>query len=392
MRQKIGANADSMKQLNRSTVLHAIQRHKPISKAEIVPITNLTFATVSNIIQELMEAEWIVEAGYGRSSGGRKPILYELSAKKYYAISVDIAVASTTVALVNLYGEVIHKVSTEHEKNENGTCKVELPTIYGLIDLVLEYAEQRKAEVIGIGVSSPGPLNAEKGMILSPPNLTGLDGVAIRDLLQEKYGLMTRLEKDADAAALGEYWFADRKPNMLYVFADRGTGGGILFNGTIYRGFLNGAGELGHATVDIHGPVCRCGNVGCLEMVASGLALERKYNPKSMADLLQASRNGDKEIQEEMDDISSYLATGITNAVNLLNPAEVILGGALVDGYPPMASKIREIVTERCFTRENGVPDISESVFGINGPLIGGTAVIIQQVFEHPEQIMNREK
>ncbi|QDP41998.1 ROK family transcriptional regulator [Radiobacillus deserti] len=392
MRQPVGGNSDSMKRLNRSTVLHAIHRYKPISKAELVPITKLTFATVSNIVQELMESEWIVEAGYGQSSGGRKPILYQLADERYHVISVDIAVASTTAALINVSGEVVYAESEHHVRKEDGTFQVDLGTIYELVDSVFEKTLPNKQEVIGIGIASPGPLHAEKGVLLSPPNLTGLDGVEIRDLLKTRYGVEARLEKDADAAALGEYWFANRKPNMLYVFADRGTGGGILFNGSIYRGFLNGAGELGHATVDIHGPICRCGNIGCLELYASGIALERNRPSMLMDAIMQEARNGNEVLQKELETVTSYLATGITNAVNMLNPAEVILGGALINGYPPMAESVKNIISERCFTRENGVPDISVSVFQDHAPLIGAAAVILQHVFEHPEQFIRQPK
>ncbi|NGP45953.1 ROK family transcriptional regulator [Bacillaceae bacterium SIJ1] len=270
------SNADHMKQMNRSVVLSLIRNEGPISKADIAEKTKLTFATISNIIQKLFQSNLISEQGHGESKGGRKPVLYGLNANAYYAVGVEVGVSQVSAVLTNLQATVVAEEKVPTDASLESTSIV--GQMFAVIDTVIETAGVTKESILGIGISAPGPLDIESGVILQPPNLTGWRHVPLRDMVSERYRLPVHLEKDANAAALGEMWFgaAKGKENVIFILADEGIGGSVIYQGRFYRGFNNGGGDLGHGTIDIDGPLCNCGNYGCLEALSSGLAVVRR--------------------------------------------------------------------------------------------------------------------
>lgn len=155
-----------------------------------------------------------------------------------------------------------------------------LPRIYTTIQQALDGAGATPDEIVGIGVSAPGPLNNRTGTLYAPPNLPTWNGVPLRDILREKYGRPVCVEHDANAAALGEYRFGagQGSKNIVYLTVSTGIGAGMIIDGRILEGVNGTAGELGHMTIDWRGERCTCGNIGCLEVLASGTAIARKAN------------------------------------------------------------------------------------------------------------------
>lgn len=155
-----------------------------------------------------------------------------------------------------------------------------LPRISTTVQEALEKAGVTLAEIAGVGVAVPGPLDNRTGVIYSPPNLPAWAGVPLRDLLREQYRKPVFIENDANAAALGEYLFGagQGSRDMVYLTVSTGIGGGVIIDGKILEGVSGAAGELGHITIDWQGERCSCGNIGCLEALASGTAIARKAN------------------------------------------------------------------------------------------------------------------
>jgi glucokinase len=155
-----------------------------------------------------------------------------------------------------------------------------LPRLVAAVQEALEKANVTLAEITGVGVSVPGPLDNRTGVVYSPPNLPAWTGVPLRDLLREQYQKPVFVENDANAAALGEYLFGagQGSKDMVYLTVSTGIGGGVIVDGSILEGVNGSAAELGHITIDWQGERCSCGNIGCLEALASGTAIARKAN------------------------------------------------------------------------------------------------------------------
>lgn len=155
-----------------------------------------------------------------------------------------------------------------------------LPRLYATMEEALREAGVAWSGITGIGVAAPGPLNNRTGVIYSPPNLPTWDAVPLREILNQYTGCPVYVENDANAAALGEYLFGAGQGcrDMVYLTVSTGIGGGVIANGQLVEGINGSAGELGHMTIDWRGERCACGNIGCLEALASGVAIARKAN------------------------------------------------------------------------------------------------------------------
>src|SRR6266566_1014627 len=155
-----------------------------------------------------------------------------------------------------------------------------IPRIFNAIRQALDEARTTLEQVAGIGIATPGPLDHRTGIIYSPPNMPGWNGIPLRDLFYEHYQVPTYVENDANAAALGEFMFGAGHgcKNIVYLTLSTGIGGGIIIDGKLVEGASGIAGELGHMTIDWQGVRCSCGNIGCLEAMASGTAIARRAN------------------------------------------------------------------------------------------------------------------
>ena len=165
-----------------------------------------------------------------------------------------------------------------------------LPRIYEAIQEALDKANVSLGQVVGIGVAAPGPLDSKTGIVFSPPNLPGWNGIPLRNLLAERFQTPIYVDNDANAAGLGEYMFGagQGSRHMVYMTVSTGNGGGLIADGKLLRGANGTAGELGHMTIDWHGERCTCGNIGCLEYIASGTSIARRAN-----EAIQAGEGGE---------------------------------------------------------------------------------------------------
>src|SRR6266702_1745408 len=202
---------------------------------------------------------------------------------------VGVDLGGTHIRTAVLQGPKLHsRVSLL--TGENPTPERLLPRVYGAIQQALDEAHITLDQIAGIGVATPGPLNNRTGVIYSPHNLPGWDNVPLRDLIQQHFNTLILIENDAHTAGLGEYMFGAGQGSryMVYLTISTGIGGGIIIDGKILEGANGTAGELGHMTIDWKGERCNCGNVGCLEYLASGTAIARYAN-----EAITAGQGGD---------------------------------------------------------------------------------------------------
>jgi glucokinase len=275
---------------------------------------------------------------------------------------IDIGGTKIAIALANLDGEILAKRRLP-TPNENGPFAL------------LEVVSQTLTEMIGefnlvltaIGVGSPGPLDIDLGLIMSPSNLRDWDRVPVVEVLSKKFGVPVMLDNDANAAALGEFSFGAGRgfKNIFYVTVSTGIGGGVIIDGNVHHGVSTGAGEIGHTIVDPDGVRCNCGSVGCLETVSSGTHLVRLMKerldsgePTAIRDLiadgtelstmvlLEAVRRADPVAIEVWDNACRYLAISIANAISLIAPEVVVIGGGISSAGDLLIEPLREIVPQ----------------------------------------------
>src|SRR5215211_4146123 len=214
------------------------------------------------------------------------------------------------------------------------------------LDQLEHMALQIDAQIVSIGICCGGPLDRQKGLILSPPNLPKWDEFPIMKVVKERFAGPALLDNDANVAAVGElhYGAGRRLQDLIYMTISTGIGGGLIIRGEVVHGVADAAGEVGHMTVQPDGPSCGCGSRGCLEVLCSGTAIARRarerlssgdvqssMNGKSITAkvVAEAARDGDVLAREIWDETVYYLAIGIGAVISLLAPEAVILGGGV---------------------------------------------------------------
>jgi glucokinase len=233
---------------------------------------------------------------------------------------------------------------------------------------VLRHVDEAGARLLAVGVGCGGPLDRERGLILSPPNLPGWDEFPLVELIEKRLGVPALLENDANAAALGESRFGAGRGlgDVVYITISTGIGGGIIIGGKLLHGVGDGAGEVGHITVLPGGPNCGCGERGCLEAICSGTSIARRARERLSAGaasmlremaasidqvtarmVAEAARDGDALAAEIWDETVYYLAVGIGNIVNILAPEAVILGGGVSTSGEQLLEPLRRQVRGR---------------------------------------------
>lgn len=268
--------------------------------------------------------------------------------------------------------------------------------------------EKGDCKLVSIGVGSPGPLDIEKGLILSPSNMPDWDRFPVVPLLRERFKVPVLLDNDANAAALGEYIYGAGRgfKNLVYITVSTGIGGGIIINGEIYQGVCHGAGEIGHTVVQPDGGVrCYCGTIGCLEAICAGSriasrARERlsKGEPSLIGEIvsgdeeitaktvLEAARRNDPMATEIWNDACRYLSVGVANIFTLLAPEVVIIGGGMAAAgemlFEPLRRITPQFVTMIPHEKINVVPAQLGTESGIFGAL-----VLARKAFSNSYQI-----
>jgi len=273
--------------------------------------------------------------------------------------------------------------------------------ILSMIDCLLSLRNLGTSQLDSISIAAAGAIDFEKGLVTSSPNLPGWHDIPLRDIVGEKYGVNTFLINDASAAALGEHRFGAGKgvDNLVMLTVGTGIGGGIIINGRLYSGPSGSAGEIGHMTIDVNGPRCNCGNIGCLEMLASGTAVAKEAirrisqgEKSSLTEIVGgktenitcekvevAARNGDSLALEVITKAATYLGIGLVNLVNIFNPEMIIIGGGLANMGDLLLEPARRVVRERAFQLPARLVHIVPAQLGDDAAVLGAAVFALQQ-------------
>jgi glucokinase len=271
------------------------------------------------------------------------------------------------------------------------------------IDAVLERNELKPSQLAGIGIACAGGIDSGSGVVVTPsPNMADWADVPLADIIRERFRVDTFIVNDASAAALGEHRYgAGRGVKDLVLFTlGTGIGGGIITDGKLYLGARGGAGELGHMTIEAAGPECGCGNTGCLEMLASGRAVERdaisrlqKGEKSVLLDMVSgdigsitaeqvgaAARDGDPMAMAVIARAAYYLGIGMVNAANIFNPEMIVCGGGMAGLGDMIIGPGREMVKERAFSISSRAVRIVTAQLGNDAGVYGAAAFALEPV------------
>ncbi|WP_029421589.1 ROK family transcriptional regulator [Alicyclobacillus macrosporangiidus] len=334
-------DAAEMRRRNKLTVLNAIRNHPGISRAALSEATGMNKATVSSLVAELMEEQFVVEVGPGSSTGGRRPIRLQFHAGAAYSIGVDVQIHSVRLVLCNLDHEVAWERLLPMEPASMSSDEL-VSQLADSIRQLIDGAPKSPHGVIGIGISLPGLVNYRTGYIHYIPNM-GIRDLPLADILQSEFRIPVFIDNDANCGAWAMYREHPAVESLVFVNVGIGIGAGLVLDGQLYRGFAGLAGEYGHMTIDPMGLRCSCGNRGCWEQYASESALLALWNEvyartddglrctgfDVVPRLLERAQAGDENAVRAFAHIGHYLGVGLANIANTLNPELMVIGGRL---------------------------------------------------------------
>jgi glucokinase-like ROK family protein len=382
-----------MKRINQMAILRFVQQNEPTSRNDIAQACGLSISTVSTLVSELMEIGIVKNVGAGPSIGGRRPVVLGINEGAGHVIAVDVGSTAITCGRVDLHAKIHDKLTIRAPKDPAES----LAAAVQLVETVHQQAIVQKSPLIlGVGAATTGYVRPSTGIVVSASNL-GWRDVDLGGAISAATGLPTLVDNNVNAAALGElyYGLGATTSNFIYVAIGNGIGAGLVLDGQLYRGTRNGAGEVGHTAVAADGPPCSCGRVGCLESLASGSAIEqmartslaaqggsRSSKTKITAEaVFQRAQAGDAAAAEIVDTALSYLAAGIGNIVNLLNPDQVILGGGITRSGEYFMERFLRKIRPRLLPEQNGQVQFLLSESNEDSGLRGAATLVIQQLF-----------
>ena len=309
-------------------------------------------------------------------------------------IGIDVGGTNVKIALVNDKGNIIYSnsIPTRAEMGYEYTINNMKEAIAELI----KETKSDKKSIEGIGFGFPGQIDYKKGVVRLAPNIPGWVEVPIAEIMEKEFGIPTRVDNDVRCAALGElnYGAGIGCENLICITVGTGIGSGLIINGKLVRGTSNAAGEIGHIKLDMHGgPLCGCGDRGCLEAFASGPSIvamaeeyikggkSTKYRELANPDITpyivsEAAKQGDPVAKRIFTIVGEYIGIGLASVVNLLNPEKIIIGGGVAAAGDLLLNPIKENLIKRAMPIAGSAVEIVPAQLGNSAGVIGASLLI----------------
>lgn len=295
------------------------------------------------------------------------------------AIALDLGGTQTRAALVDEHGTVSNRVTLPTPAQEGPDA------VIAKIAEAANFAMGGAPDIVGVGLSSPGPLDTESGVAIRLPNFKDFVNFPIRAALEEKLQRKVHLENDGISAAIGEWKFGAGRGlhSLVYVTVSTGIGGGVIVNNTVVRGHMGMASHVGHMAIMPNGNRCNCGSTGCWETYAAGpffaarasRALGKTVQPK---DVFALAREGNAVAQQQVDEEARMLGLGLTSLLYLFSPQKIIIGGGLSNASAQLFPGINAYIQANAMKPFRDVP-IEKAGLGGNSGLIGAAALVFAQ-------------
>jgi predicted NBD/HSP70 family sugar kinase len=379
------ARRGTAREINRRIVLTLIAAHQPISRADLARIMKTNRASITLMVNRMIEEGLIVEGEAGQIARGRKPRLLQLNMRRSCVVAVDIRPTSTHMTLTDLLGNPITDIRVWPTERDIHRF---IRHLTGQIKKLLAHDAIHRT-CAGVGVVVPGIVDADGQVVLAPH--LGWRDIPLAKTLATKLGLQVKIENSGRACALAQVWMTRKElhpcDDLVYVSVSDGVGVGIVIHGELVRGRRDSAGQFAHIPLNIDGPRCFCGASGCWEAYVSNLATLERYwgagsasstlaRDRSLPDLIGRARSGDGRALATLLSTGRYLGIGFAAIVSAIDPACICVGGEITAAWDLIGETVHEAVQERILGHKIP-PDLIRLVSPTDYPRIRGAAVLI---------------
>jgi glucokinase-like ROK family protein len=388
-----------VRQMNLSVIMLHLREHGPVSRAALAELSGLNKTTVSSLVQELINQRYVEEFGLNSTGAGRPAVLLRLNPTVGCVVAAEVGVDFLSVVRSNFAAEITwrHREAVGHEMGQQAM----LDRVLALLSEATGSASAAEGPLLGIAVGVPGLVDQETGRVLFAPNL-GWTDVPLRSHLRERFDAPVHVDNEANLAALGEYYFGAARGHdaVLFLSLGVGLGGGIVQEGSLYRGSGGFCGEFGHMTMDPDGLLCSCGNRGCWETQVSSAAVLRNVrqamlrgqpsrlpvgdarNPDllTLPMVVDAARGGDAAALQALGEVGRRLGIGVASLVNALNPDLVVLGGRLSLAGAFLIPAVESELRARALRWNASATQVVLATHGVDACVLGGVAAVTQAV------------
>ncbi|MFI6294654.1 ROK family protein [Nonomuraea sp. NPDC050790] len=351
------------------------------TKAELVQLTGLARSTVSQRLDALLSSRWVVPAQDAIASGGRPATAFSFNRAARVVLTADLGATHDRLAVTDL-GTTVLAERTADVPIERGPETTLTWLVEAFTELLAE-SGHTLADVCGVGVGLPGPVEHASGRPVNPPIMPGWDGFPVPEWLGERLGVPVLVDNDVNIMALGEHWIAHPgTDHLIFVKIGTGIGCGIISDRRLHRGAQGAAGDIGHIRVPNGENVsCRCGNTGCLEAIAGGAALAARLDDASSnRDVVDLVRSGNLQSIQLVRQAGREIGTVLASIVNFFNPATVVLGGAIAEAGEHVLAGVREVVYSRSLPLATQHLRIQASELGDRAGVIGAAVMVVEHV------------
>lgn len=338
----------------------------PVSRARLIEALNSSRGKISSEVARLIEKGLLAENGLAASEGGRRSSLLVIPPSAGLIAAVDIGATSIDVALTTLGSELVTHRGEPADVREGPISVLDRAKI--LLSELLDEQAASPSDVLAIGVGVPGPVEQASGLLTVPPIMPGWDRFPIRDAFAGEYAAPVFVDNDVNLMVLGEHWGGVAKgvADVIFVKIGTGIGSGIIVGGRLHRGAQGCAGDFGHICVDPDGPLCSCGNTGCLEAMAAApaivlqaercaregespplMALLHEKGELTMKEVGEAARRGDYCALTIIRRSGRLIGQTLASAVNVLNPSMIVIGGGVSRVGNALLAEVRSAVYQR---------------------------------------------
>lgn len=379
------------------SVLRTLYQEGSCSRTRLTEVTQMSPATITRIITELIDQKMIIEERIGESNGGRRPVIFKLNSDKLFAAGIQILRDRVALAIYDIKGQQVAKTVFQQYSLEPEALFSE---IANELAHLLQDSQIDREHILGVGLAISGIVDSGNGILLRSVNL-GWRDVKVAELLEKELGLQVFVENDANAAALAETWFGGAKDvrNLIYIKTATGVGAGVIYERALLTGARWMAGEIGHIPLICEGRPCRCGQRGCLETYLYLPDVLRRYEQEcgecltKGEELFSRAAAGDPTARLLMTEAVAAITANLSFAVLLLDLEMVVIGGAwgsLAEQFTgPINERLRDELEKAGLTKS---VTVIGSELGEDSDLLGAVGLVIDAWFTPQFTDTNRDK
>ena len=382
MGTKRSGNA-AVRTLNCNRILRSIWESGQISRARLSADLDLCAATVSSCVEALEKRHYVRMGETGASSGGRRPVMVEIDDSHLFCAGIEVKKTRVAGAVVSLRGHVACRAKARIAGGDF------MAAVEGVMDDLRRRWDADGFPVIGIGVGVHGIVDYEEGLSIYAPAF-GSRMVDVRGMLESRYGLPVVVDNDIRSMVLAEKWYGSHRDldDIIFLGLDEGVGAGLMIGGKVYRGSGFAAGEIGHIRVSENGRRCVCGNIGCLDTVASidgflsdaAAAVGAEPGTLTLSRAMELADDGDPGALRAFDGLGLCVGIALASAVNMLDPDAVFIGGAVSEGWRHFGERVKATVRERTFHGSGHMVDIQRTEFGADDGVVGAASLMVDRI------------